>query len=118
MHKTSTGLERKKQSKAASALLAENNKLKNICNETVFSQEYFIDNNEKVKYYTGLPNYNALMAVFRFLEDHIPITERNLLSKFQLLILTIIKLRISISVQDISYRFKVCWWTWLFSVDE
>jgi hypothetical protein len=33
--------------------------------ETVFSPEYFIDNNEKVKYYTGLPNYNVLMAVFR-----------------------------------------------------
>jgi hypothetical protein len=60
-----------------------------------------------VKYYTGLPNYNVLMAVFRFLEDHIPITERNLLSKFQQLILTIIKLRINLSVQDISYRFKV-----------
>jgi alanine racemase len=29
-------------------LLEENNKLKNICNETVFSHEYFTDNNEKL----------------------------------------------------------------------
>jgi hypothetical protein len=79
-------LKEKKQGKAASALLAENNKLK----KTVFSPEYFIDNNEKVKYYTGLPTYNVLMAAFRFLEDHIPITERNLFSRFQQLILTII----------------------------
>jgi hypothetical protein len=88
-------------------LLEENNKLKNICNETVFSPEYFIDNNEKVKYYTGLPNYNVLMAVCRLLEHHIPITDRSSLSKFQQLILTLIKLRLSLSVQDISYRFKV-----------
>jgi hypothetical protein len=88
-------------------LLEENNKLKNICNETVFSHEYFIDNNAKVKYYTGLPNYNVLMAVFRLLEHHIPITDRSSLSKFQQLILTLIKLRLSLSVQDISYRFKV-----------
>jgi hypothetical protein len=88
-------------------LLEENNKLKNICNETVFSHEYFIDNNEKVKYYTGLPNYNVLMAVFRLLEHHIPITDRSLLSKLQQLIPTLIKLRLSLSVQDISYRFKV-----------
>ena len=82
-------------------LLEENNKLKNICTETVFSHEYFIDNNTKVKYYTGLPNYNVLMAVFRLLEHHIPITDRSSLSKFQQLILTLIKLRLSLSVQDI-----------------
>jgi hypothetical protein len=29
-------------------LLEENNKLKNICNETVFSHKYFIDNNGPV----------------------------------------------------------------------
>jgi hypothetical protein len=44
-----------------------------------YAHEYFIDNNEKVKYYTGLPNYNVLMAVFRLLEPHIPITDRSLL---------------------------------------
>jgi hypothetical protein len=62
-----------------------------------------------VKYYTGLPNYNVLMAVFRLLEPHIPITDRSLLSKFQqlIVILTLIKLRLSLSVQNISYRFKV-----------
>jgi hypothetical protein len=40
-----------------------------------------------VEYYTGLPNYNVLMAVFRLLENHIPITDRNSLSKLQQLIL-------------------------------
>ena len=70
-------------------------------------EEYFIDYDEKVEYYTGLPNYNVLMAVFRFLENHIPITDRNSLSKLQQLILTLIKLRLSLLIQDISYRFKV-----------
>jgi hypothetical protein len=58
-------------------LLEENNKLKNICNETVFSPEYFIYNNEKVKYYTGQPKYNVLMAVIRLLEHHVLITDRS-----------------------------------------
>jgi hypothetical protein len=60
-------------------------------------EEYFIDYDEKVEYYTGLPNYNVLMAVFRFLENHIPITDRNSLSKLQQLILTLIKLRLSLT---------------------
>jgi hypothetical protein len=47
-----------------------------------------------------LPNYNVLMAVFRLLEHHIPTTYRSSLSKFQQLILTLIKLRLSLSAQD------------------
>jgi hypothetical protein len=69
-------------------------------------EEYFIDYDEKVEYYTGLPNYNVLMAVFRFLENHIPITDRNSLSKLQQLILTLIKLRLSLLIHIISYTVK------------
>ena len=35
------------------------------------------DNNEKVKYYTGQPKYNVLMAVIRLLEHHVLITDRS-----------------------------------------
>ena len=69
-------------------------------------EEYFIDYDEKVEYYTGLPNYNVLMVVFRFLENHIPITDRNSLSKLQQLILTLIKLRLSLLIHIISYTVK------------
>jgi hypothetical protein len=69
-------------------------------------EEYFIDYDEKVEYYIGLPNYNVLMAVFRFLENHIPITDINSLSKLQQLILTLIKLRLSLLIHIISYTVK------------
>ena len=60
----------------------------------------------KVKHYTGL-SYNVLICLFNFLEPHISHTARSSLTKFQKLVLVLMKLRLNLGTQDLGYRFKV-----------
>ncbi|XP_061182386.1 uncharacterized protein LOC133190715 [Saccostrea echinata] len=70
-----------------------------VCPET-------FQDDEKVKHYTGLC-YATLMALYTFLEPHITYTSRSTLTKFQKLVLTLMKLRHNFGIQDLGYRFKV-----------
>ena len=91
-------------------LIDENAKLKQS-QQAAFTPDYFMSNGEydnaKVKYYTGLTNFLVLMSLFRFLEPKISHSSKSLLSKFQKLILVMIKLRLSLTMQDLSYRFNI-----------
>lgn len=59
---------------------------------TVFEENYFKGDNEKVRFYTGLPSLEILKKTFSFVSPHV--TRRPLLlSKFH---------------QDLAYRFNVC----------
>ena len=71
------------------------------------SQESFMENDAKVKYYTGLPNFATLMALFNFLSPCIEIGNRSVLSLFQQLIIVLLKLCLNVGDQDIAYRFCV-----------
>ena len=71
------------------------------------SKESFRDNNAKVKYYTGLPNFATLMALFNFLSPSVEIGNRSVLSAFQQMIVVLMKLRLNLGDQDIAYRFGV-----------
>jgi len=59
-----------------------------------------------VLFYTGLPTYAILKIVFNFIS---PFVERKptVLSIFQEFILVLIKLRLNVPMQDLSYRFFV-----------
>ena len=70
-----------------------------ICPET-FKED------DKVKHYTGLC-YKTLMALFIYLEPNITHTSRRYLTKFQKLVLVLMKLRLNLGIQDLGYRFKV-----------
>ena len=48
-----------------------------------FTKESFENKNEKVLFYTGLPNFTTLMAIFDLLEPFITITARSSLDTFQ-----------------------------------
>ena len=92
-------------------LHAENSELKKST-QLEFTPDFFLSDkgkhdDEKVKYYTGLTNYTVLMGLFSFLESNISHTSRNRLSKFQQLLLTLIKLRLNLTIQDIAYRFRI-----------
>jgi len=67
--------------------------------------ESFKDN-IKCKYYTGLI-YVTLVSLFEYLEDYISQTSRSNLSKFQKVVLVLMKLRLNLGVQDLAYRFNV-----------
>ena len=73
---------------------------------TVGTQGWFT-HDKKVKFYTGLPNLEILNVVFNFITDAIPNSQRSALSKFLMLSLTLMRLRLNLSVNDLAYRFNI-----------
>ena len=64
-----------------------------ICPET-FKED------DKVKHYTGLC-YKTLIALFIYLEPNIIYTSRSSVTKFQKLVLILMKLRLNLGIQDL-----------------
>lgn len=58
-----------------------------------------------MKFYTGLPNYKVLKAVFDFVAP--PVRTATKLTRFQEFMLTIIKLRLDSPLRDLTYRFSI-----------
>lgn len=68
-----------------------------------FTEPSLRDDNTNVKYYTGLPSFGVLMALFTFVRGCIEFTNRSALSLFQLLVLVLIKLRLNLDDQDLAF---------------
>ena len=75
--------------------------------ETILDEDSFRDDDEKVLFYTGLTNWKILFVVFSFVQSHIAAAGHISLSPFQQLLLTLMRLRLSLSVQDLGYRFGI-----------
>ena len=65
----------------------------------------FEGNDDKTKYYTGLPTFALLWTLFTYLEPHLPV--KKTMDKFQLLIMTLMRLRLNLPLQLLSYEFGV-----------
>eukprot|EP00795_Rhopilema_esculentum_P017032 gene17032-8540_t len=76
------------------------------CVNDVFSEEYFCEDDGKVRFYTGLPSFDVFKATYEFVS---PCVTRNSPSttKFQEFILVLIKLRLNVPHQDLAYRFDI-----------
>ena len=74
----------------------------NFSNETYKSYK---DNNSKILYYTGLPNWEIFKVVYDFVCPDL--FQRSSLTTFQQLLLTLMRLRHNFSLQDLGYRFMV-----------
>ena len=74
------------------------------CSE--FDEAFFSGNDDKVKFYTGLPSYEILLKVYSFVEGHV---ERHpqVLSKFQEFVMVLVKLRLAVPHLDLAYRLKI-----------
>ena len=72
-----------------------------------FSQASFENNDNKVRFYTGLPSYGLLMAIFSHVSKHLSTGPRSVLSEFDRFIMVLLKLRLNLNDQDIAYRFGV-----------
>ncbi|KAL3864150.1 hypothetical protein ACJMK2_005856 [Sinanodonta woodiana] len=67
----------------------------------------FYDNEEKVKYCTGLPCHMALMNQIDFVCKYISTSRGPDVGKFEKLIMTLMRLKLNLSLQDIAYIFPV-----------
>ncbi|XP_022806305.1 uncharacterized protein LOC111343402 [Stylophora pistillata] len=75
--------------------------------QSALTKESFTNNDAKTKFYTGLPNFAIMMAVFNLVAPSVIATSRNCIPKFSEYILTLMRLRLNLPLQDLAYRFKV-----------
>ncbi|XP_016382413.1 uncharacterized protein LOC107719510 [Sinocyclocheilus rhinocerous] len=87
-------------------LLEENRRLKEELAQKKMDEDSFKDDDAKVKYYTGLPCLALLMGVLKQLLPCLPQTGRKL-SPFQMLLSTLMRLRMNLPIQHIAYLFSV-----------
>ena len=67
-----------------------------------FDETYFANDNEKVRFYTGLPAYDVLQTVYKYVLPFV-VRKSPTLSKF----LTLMKLKLNMPMQDLAYRFGI-----------
>lgn len=89
------------------ALKKENQALRESVEKMSLSETSLKNDAEKVKFYTGLPNYFVLETVMWLLAPHMDGIKNMKLSKFQQLLLTLMRLRLDLRNQDLAYRFGV-----------
>jgi len=74
------------------------------------SEKYFKDGDDdddaKVNYFTGLPSYKPLMAVFKFVSPCIE-DSRSTLPKFQQFLLVLMKVRLNLDNQLLAFKFGI-----------
>lgn len=63
----------------------------------------FVDD-AKVRYYTGLPNFLTFITLFNFIAPYIHTGSRSVLTKFQQFVVTMMRFRLNLAVQDLAYR--------------
>ena len=80
---------------------------KQLLESTQFTEESFKASNEKVKFYTGLPNFLMLMHVFKLVSPHIKKTTTNALPQFQEFLLVLVRLKLNLPLQDLAFRFNI-----------
>lgn len=60
-----------------------------------------------MEFYTGLRSFAMLLAVFELFEGSVQGTPRNVLSKFQELLVTLVRLRLGVPLQELAYRINI-----------
>ena len=88
-------------------LIYENTCLKREVDSCKYNLQSFVEDDNRVKYYTGLPCYSTLKILFDLTEPFITNSVRTHLTKFQKLLMTLMKLRLNLCTQDLAYRFNV-----------
>lgn len=93
------------------SLLSENISLKKRLHCCSFSEDSFSgdckEKSERVKYYTGLPNFLVLMALVNFLAPHISKGPRTITTSFQETLIVLMRLRLNLPVQVLADIFLI-----------
>ncbi|XP_046845616.1 uncharacterized protein LOC124439434 [Xenia sp. Carnegie-2017] len=64
-----------------------------------------LTDDEKLRFYTGLPNMAVFMGILELISPGLVM--RNSLTRFQQMLLTLMRLRLNLPVQDLGYRFGI-----------
>ena len=75
--------------------------------ETDLTEDNLKDNDEKTALYTGLPIFLVFIQVLKLCDAFVLPTATNSLTKFQELLLVLMRLRLNIPFQDLAYRFGI-----------
>ena len=81
----------------------ENASLKEQLKQNSLSQDSFGEDNDKVLFYTGRPNWTLVLCIFNFVKDLLQ--SKGVLNPFQKFLMTMIHLRLNLSGRDLDYRF-------------
>jgi hypothetical protein len=87
-------------------LLEENRTLKCELGQRKMDEHFLKDDNVKVKYYTGLPHLEVVMGVLACVGPYMTQSSK-VLSPFQMLFLTLMRLRLNLPLQHIAHLFCV-----------
>ena len=72
---------------------------------SVYDREMYVDAPEKASFYTGLPGVEVLDVIFNLIDEHM--IEHSILSKYQQMLLCLIKLGMNCLFRDIAYQHNV-----------
>lgn len=68
---------------------------------------YFKDNDKTTRFFTGFTNWKLFSRFFDLVKNFIPTHFNCKLSQFQMLVLTLMKLRLNSTFTDLGYRFQI-----------
>ncbi|XP_033760676.1 uncharacterized protein LOC117342590 [Pecten maximus] len=88
-------------------LLVENIGLKEQLAASSITEDTFKADDEKVKFFTGLPSFAVLMTLFWFVEPEISCSHNSSLTKFQKMVLVLMRLKLNLPVTFLADKFKV-----------
>ena len=80
-------------------------KLRQEVEDTSLNEAYCKDNDVKILHYTGLSTWELLQKLFDYIKQDLK--KHSALSPFQQLLVTLMRLRLSLCGKDLGYRFKV-----------
>lgn len=83
----------------------ENRNLKEALSKKTMDVNFLKDNDDKVKFYTGLPSFVLFMGVLSQIVPSLP-TEKKL-SHFQMLLLTLMRMRLNLPLDHLAHIFDV-----------
>lgn len=73
----------------------------------VIDVDFFKGNDKKTRFYTGLTTWSLLNNFYELVKEYIPNHFNSKLSQFQILAMTLMKLRLNFNFTDLGYRFQV-----------
>ena len=72
----------------------------------LFNKIYVANDNEKVRFYTGLPAYDFLQNILQYVSKFV-VRKSPTLSQFQDFVLTPMRLKLNMPMQDLAYHFGI-----------